>query len=232
LRAVFLDAGGTLLHEVPSRFAIYAQAARAHGLDVDEPALRRAMLAAHDALPLQIGPHYRYSHGWFEAFIADVFVARLGLDRRRLAPLESELFERFASAATFELYPGAHELVRAIRALGLRVGVVSNWSETLPALLDGLGLARELDFLVVSALERCEKPEPAIFQLALRRAGANPNEAAHVGDCPVRDVRGAQALGILAVHVDRERTRAAPQADHTVNELNELPAWIRAQTTM
>jgi putative hydrolase of the HAD superfamily len=224
---VLLDAGGTLLHEQPSRFEIYAQVARARGLDVLEPAMKQAMLNAHDSLPREIGPHFRYSSGWFEAFLENVFVDQLGLEPGRLGPLSRELFARFEDPASFRLYPGALELVRSLRALGLRIGVVSNWSPALPGVLEGLGLARELDFQVISALERCEKPERAIFELALQRAGANPDEAAHVGDCPERDVRGAQALGILALRVDRRGAPSTSTADHTVNDLIELEAWMR-----
>lgn len=231
LRAVFLDAGGTLLSESPSRYAIYAAVAATHGVVRSEDELRRAMHAAHDELPRELGAHFRYSRGWFEAFIERVFVGQLGVDECQLECLRSELFERFESPATFRLFPGALELVRSLRGLGLRVGVVSNWSESLPGILAGLGLADQLDFSVVSALERCEKPERAIFELALTRAGANPHEAAHVGDCPERDVRGAQSLGILAALVDRSGAQATSHSERTCADLFEVERWIRELAT-
>jgi putative hydrolase of the HAD superfamily len=228
---VLLDAGGTLLHEEPSRFEIYAQVGRAYGLDVREPAMKQAMINAHDALPRVIGSHFRYSTAWFDAFIERVFVDQYGLEPAHLEALTRELFARFEDPATFRLFPGALELVRSLRERGLRVGIVSNWSAALPGILDSLGLGRELDFQVISALERCEKPEPEIFKLALQRAGANPSEAAHVGDCPERDVRGAQALGILAIRVDRRGAPSTSTADHTVKDLIELEAWMRETAT-
>lgn len=237
LRAVFLDAGGTLLHEDPPRHAIYAEAARRRGLAVDDARMKAAMWRAHERLPRELGPHFRYSRGWFEAFIEDVFVAQLGLAPSALADVRRELFARFEDAATFRLFPGAAASIAALRAAGLKVGVVSNWSEALPGVLAGLGLARELDFLLVSAVERCEKPEPAIFRRALELAGANPDEAAHVGDDLERDVRGAQALGILTVWVDR-RSAADPRPpshlarpDLTVTGLNELERCLRERAT-
>ncbi len=231
LRAVFLDAGGTLLHESPSRWEIYADAARAHGLSSSAAELREAMIRAHDELPRELGPHFRYSRGWFEAFIERVFAQRLGLARERLPQLQRELFARFEAPGTFRLFPGARELIRSARALGLKVGVVSNWSESLPGILAGLGLAEELDFTVVSALERCEKPERAIFELALARSGVNPREAAHVGDCPERDVRGAGALGMLTALVERSGVASAAPADRTCADLFEVERWIRELAT-
>lgn len=228
---MFLDAGGTLLHESPSRYAIYAELAQANGARCSQERMRQVMQAAHDELPRELGAHFRYSRGWFEAFIERVFVGQLGLAEHDHLAVRRELLERFENPASFRLFPGALELVRSVRGLGLRVGVVSNWSETLPVLLEGLGLARELDFCVVSALERCEKPERAIFELALARAGANPDEAAHVGDCPERDVRGAKALGILAALIDRSGAHAQSDADRTCADLFEVERWIRELAT-
>lgn len=223
--AVFLDAGNTLLAEHPSRAEIYAEVARAHGLAVDVEELRGRMQRAHAELPREIGPHFRYSEGWFAAFIERVLSDGLGLERRALPAVQAELFARFADPRTFRLEPGARELVGALKARGLVVGVISNWSERLPGLLDGLGLARQLDFAVVSALERCEKPEPRIFELALARAGVAPGLALHAGDDLRRDVHGAQAVGILPVHVDR--AGSGPAGPHArVRDLGELKRWI------
>lgn len=202
LAAVFLDAGGTLLRERSSRAAIYAEAAREAGLDVGELEMRERMYRIHAALPRSVGPHFRYSRGWFRAFIEGLFVGELGLPPGRLPPLAERLFERFADPGTYTLLPGAAGLVEGLARRDLCVAVVSNWSEALPGLLQGLGLARHLRFSVVSALEGCEKPEPEIFERALARAGVPPSLALHAGNDVERDVRGARAAGILPVLVN------------------------------
>jgi FMN phosphatase YigB (HAD superfamily) len=43
------------------------------------------------------------------------------------------------------------------------------------------------------------KPDPTIFQLALKRAGCSPNEAVHVGDSYEKDVLGARRIGIMPI---------------------------------
>ena len=225
LRAVLLDAGNTLIVERESRAALYAAAARARGLTVDDDAMLAHMKRAHAELPREIGAHFHYSEGWFACFIERVFVERLGLDRSALARVQAELLERFADPATFRVLPGAFELVRELRARGLVVGVVSNWSERLPDLLEGLGLARELDFIVVSALERCEKPEPRIFAVALERARVGAAQALHVGDDLEADVHGARALGILPIQLARDSSSST--GTHVrVRDLHELKRWI------
>jgi putative hydrolase of the HAD superfamily len=230
LSAVFLDAGGTLLTEEPPRVEIYRGAAARRGIEVSAPYLRDLMYRTHAELPRSLGEHFRYSQGWFRTFIARIFRDHLGLASRELGSLEDELFTRFADPRTFRLFPGAIELARDLRARGLRVGVLSNWSESLPGVLAGLGLDRELDFVLVSAVERCEKPEPEIFQRALARAGVDAAHALHAGDDLVRDVQGARAVGILPVLVRSERGAAStPDTDDgtaRVADLIELKQWI------
>ena len=67
-----------------------------------------------------------------------------------------------------------------------------------------LGLAETLDFVVTSADLRAEKPDRAIFERALFRAGAAAEESVHVGDHLERDVRGALNAGMRAILVDRD----------------------------
>lgn len=225
LRAVFLDAGGTLLHEEPDRAEIYRQAAAAEGFEVPHDEMLRRMRAAHAELPRELGSRFRYSEGWFSHLIEHVFARGLGLDPRRLSAVERRLFERFADPATFRLHEGARELVAGLKARGIVVGVISNWSERLPGILEGLGLARELDFVLSSSLERCEKPEPEIFRRALERARVAPEQAVHAGDDLERDVQGARAAGILPVLIDW--TGACADADCArVADLIELRRWI------
>ncbi len=203
LRAVFIDAGNTLLDEACSRFEIYAAEARAEGFAVSAERMKSWMGAVHDELPRVVDDGYRYSDPWFRAFIESIFVGRLGLARSRLAALQERLFERFSNPATYRAFPGAAELLRDLRAAGLVVGIVSNWSPRLPRVLSGLGLGQgAVDLVVCSAEERVEKPDPEIFRRALERAGVSAGEALHAGDHPRKDVAGARSAGLDALLVD------------------------------
>jgi putative hydrolase of the HAD superfamily len=224
LRAVFLDVGNTLVRERPSRFEIYAQCAREHGLDVTTERMNQLMRQAHRELPREIAGAWRYTDRWFEAYIERIFGVELGLPRERLAQLSRELFARFSDPATFELYPGALELCARLRARGLVVGLVSNWSHRLPRLLEDLGLAAQLDFALCSALERAEKPDGEIFERALQRAGARADEALHAGDDLLKDFHGARRAGLRAVLVDH--TRAGGEPAPRVHSLEELGDWV------
>lgn len=228
IRALLLDAGGTLLAEKSSRQAMYAEAARRHGITVDESAMRGCMHRAHAALPRTVDGHWRYSKPWFEAFIADIFVRQLGLDPRELEALSAELFEAFADARNFRLLPGAKELLASAERRGIRRAVVSNWSPSLAALLDGLGVLAAFDAVLISADEELEKPDRQFFERALARLNVRGPEALHVGNDPVQDVRGASECGIHALLFDPDGAHAKLGLP-SVRALAEIIPWIDEQ---
>ena len=94
--------------------------------------------------------------------------------------------------------------LRAARQAGLKVGVLSNFSFLLPLILEDLGLLAMFDLVVYSAEAGAEKPDPAIFREAVRRAGVSAAEAMHVGDTYEEDVLGAIAAGLRPVLLDRD----------------------------
>ena len=59
------------------------------------------------------------------------------------------------------------------------------------------------DELVISEAAGVHKPDPAIFDLALRAARATPAEAVMLGDSWENDVMGAIRAGIAAAWLDR-----------------------------
>jgi len=227
LKSVFLDVGDTLISERQARAEIYARAARDFGLQVDAARMAELMRDARAGLPREIDGTFRYSDAWFEAFIERIFGAGLGLAREHLPGLTRGLFERFSDPATFHVYPGAFELLERLREQGLTVGIVSNWSARLTILLERLGIAEQVDFVLSSAVVGCEKPEPGIFERALSLCSAAPEEALHAGDHPEHDVLAARRVGIdgvLVDHAGRFARRDLPR----VTSLGELLRWIES----
>ena len=230
IEAVLLDVGGTLLSEHPARAVIYASAARERGLEVSDSDMRDLMHRTARALPRRVEGRFRYSTAWFKRFIRRLFADSLGLDAGALPRLEQELFARFADPHTFRLYPGTLELLDSLRARGLGLGIVSNWSEQLPGILDGLGIGERVDFVLASAIEGCEKPGPEIFRRALERTGTVPERTVHAGNDLELDVRGAIGSGILPVLVDHGRRGTWPRGVDLVGDLFELEQWIAERT--
>jgi putative hydrolase of the HAD superfamily len=134
------------------------------------------------------------------------------------------LTEALLAALRFRPFPEVPAVLRAARASGVRLVVVSNWDVSLHDVLVETGLAPLLDATVTSAEVGTAKPAPAIFMHALGFAGVAAHEAIHVGDSVEHDVVGARAAGIEPLLVVRaEKDERAPVAGvRTIRSLQPL----------
>lgn len=89
-------------------------------------------------------------------------------------------------------------LIRYLRGAGYRTALLSNASASLRQRMEQLGIADVFDVIVVSGCEGLVKPDPAIFELALRRLGVQAEEAVFVDDFRV-NVAAARQVGLHAV---------------------------------
>lgn len=210
IRAVTFDVTHTLIH-CPRLGEIYAEVLDRHGIRVDpEEAVRLVRLVWQELACVADPSRDRFtSHpegppGWWKRFLERL------CEHLEVAPpsrfAAAELFARFGRADSWEVYPDVPDALAALRARGLRLGVISNWDPRLPDVLDGLGLTPSLDAVVYSSAIGAEKPDRRIFESALRSLGGIAvGEALHVGDGRLEDVEGAQAVGMHALHLTRGR---------------------------
>ncbi|HMO97396.1 MAG TPA: HAD-IA family hydrolase, partial [Tepidiformaceae bacterium] len=94
----------------------------------------------------------------------------------------------------------------AARAMGLRVGVVSNSEGKLPELFAAVGLGDAFEVIVDSAIEGVRKPDPEIYLLAARRLGAAARDCLAFEDAPA-GIQSARAAGMTVWAVRTEYTR-------------------------
>ena len=121
----------------------------------------------------------------------------------------------------------AEACLRWAREQGYRAFVVTDAD---PYFLHDIMPRTGLDALwdgAVTASEAGEpKPDPALFRLALQRAGASAVDAVMVGDSYERDVLGARSAGIArAVLVDRHKARTVDDVP-VISSLLSLPAAL------
>ena len=201
LRAVLFDAGGTLIH--PDYRRVAAVLERVLGRAPAHAAFREAEYAGRAAVEEAMAAERGTRDGdrWTVHFAAMLGAMGFRADevRRVAPPLVAE--HRRGNLWTVP-EPGAAEALAALRAAGYTVGVVSNADGTVDRLLAGAGLAADLAFVVDSGSVGVEKPDPAIFRLALDRAGVGADEALYVGDLYPVDVVGARRAGIEPVLLD------------------------------
>ena len=117
----------------------------------------------------------------------------------------------------FELYVDAQPVLRALKRRGLRLAVVSNWHRGLDSFCHETDLSDLLDAVISSADIRIEKPDPRIFDEAVRRLRAKRDRIVHIGDSPDDDFGGAIAAGLRAILIDRGNLYATH-----INRINGL----------
>ncbi len=163
--------------------------------------------------------------GFWRRFVGAVY-ARVG-GGEMPDPLLAGLIAHFRQELHWTLYPEVPAVLAALRAMGLKLVVVSNWDSSLPSLLARLGLGDAFDDVIASAVVGASKPDRGIFDEALRRAGVAPAAALHVGDSLIDDYHGARAAGLHALLVDRGGL--VPEGYETIRSLSELPPLVLAR---
>jgi HAD superfamily hydrolase (TIGR01509 family) len=93
----------------------------------------------------------------------------------------------------WRLYADTLPVLRALRAAGVGVAMVSNIGFDLRPLAAALGLGDLVDAYALSYEVGACKPAPDIFRAALDDLGVRPRDALMVGDTPAD--AGAAALG-------------------------------------
>jgi putative hydrolase of the HAD superfamily len=150
-------------------------------------------------------------------------------------PVASAEPERLLAALmegiAFAAYADAARALRELRALGLRLVVVSNWDVSLHERLAETGLTPLLDGAVASVEVGAAKPDGAPFARGLELAGGIAPEAAwHVGDDLEADIAGARAAGLRPVLLDRDGDHRGPPDVPVLRGLDALPALIRTES--
>jgi 2-haloacid dehalogenase len=97
---------------------------------------------------------------------------------------------------------GTLAIVRELRAAGVPVYALSNWSAEMYVLTRPLyPFFDELDGVFISGEVGVAKPDPAIFGLFLERFGLTAEEIVFIDDSPA-NVAAARALGIESIRFD------------------------------
>ena len=215
LRAVLFDRDGTV---AVTDGSVYREAA--------EWLAARTGLDAHVTLQALTEQWRAHAEGWrevrgedgearFWAAYMETLSRRLGLgEEDAQALLDTFPYERYLRAA-----PGAREVLSALQARGLRIGVLSNTFPSILRTLEAVELADLVDVAVASCTVGVHKPEAGAYRYALERLGLPARAVLFVDDLP-ENVEAARALGMPAVQIDLNG--AVEEAVHSLQELLAL----------
>lgn len=146
--------------------------------------------------------------------------------------LDEELFRSYSDARRqsvdlLELHDDAVETIRALRARGLKIGILTNGpSELQRRKLRRIGIESEMDAVAVSEEIDAWKPDPEAYKRAVALLGLEPGEVAMVGDNVENDVAGALAAGLAAAVWVERAPGELPEGAHLAKELAEVPRLL------
>jgi putative hydrolase of the HAD superfamily len=134
--------------------------------------------------------------------------------------------------AKMQLFPDALACLRAWRATGVRLGMVTNGDASQQRdKIARHALADYFEVIVIEGEFGAGKPDEAVYRHALDTLGARPGETCMVGDHLDFDVAGAQRLGIRGIWIDRLGAGlpagCAVRPDAIIRALTELPGALR-----
>lgn len=236
IKAIFFDVGHTLITTAQPTSAVCQRVLSAHGYSCERERVKAAM---HTADADYTARYHTPNHDWASPQTIQALWLRYYRHVFELLPLPQlqpaqadalahELISWYGQPAAWQPFPDALPVLADLHARGLLLGAVSDWSATLTPILHAHGFSRYLDFVLSSGNIGFCKPHAHFYQLALQRAGVAPHEAIHIGDSYYADVRGARAVGITPVLLDRGGT-LPPLDCTTIRDLHELERVISDQ---
>jgi putative hydrolase of the HAD superfamily len=139
-------------------------------------------------------------------------------------PEAEKIFWYHVSAGA--MMPNAGRIIDYINANDIRSGVISNIGFSGAALTERINRLlpqNKFEFIIASSEYMFRKPNPMLFELALKKAGLNANDVWFCGDNIKADVDGSVAVGIFPVWYEdqtmenpsrKQYKDAVPDCDH------------------
>ena len=116
-------------------------------------------------------------------------------------------------------YPDAVPTLAELTRRGYKLGVIANQKYGTKLRLKSWNLLRLFEVIAASAELGMSKPDPAIFEWALKQADCSPQNAVMVGDRMDNDMAPANRLGMHSVRLKRGLgAYHEPQSDDEVPE--------------
>ena len=232
IKAILFDLDGTLRHSVPEASNVSSEYAATLGLDISEEDRQR-------------GVRWEYLYWASSPDLRDDLIAHspdtedfwIEYSRRRLiavgaSPKWAAEHAAQVSAHMGEMYrPESivpEDVRRALPVLqeaGYYMAVLSNRDKPFHDVMESHELTSFFEFSLAAGEVGIYKPEPGVFEHALKHANLNASEVAYVGDNYFADIVGARRAGLRPVLYDPKGI--FPEANcTTIKSFDELKSVI------
>ena len=226
IKAVSLDAAGTLIKVADPVAEVYARIAAKYDAELDLKLLGNGFRTHFPAMPPMAflaedeAARTRLERGWWRTLVRRVVSGAGNIDA--FDEFFDDLYAHYAAPSAWMPYPEVLPLLEDLRAAGYRIAILSNFDSRLIAVLNGLDLTDRVDDILYSTRIGAAKPDPAAFAAVVTALGSPLEQCLHVGDDRKADLEGAQNAGLAVRFLDRR-----PKSQHNrklpnIADLDEL----------
>jgi len=231
IKAIFFDLDGTLRHSVPHGGDVFSDYVATLGLQIKQEDRIR-------------GTRWEHFYWASSPDLRDDLMAHSGetenfwieYSRRRLIALGASPAWALTYAPKVSIHMGAEyrpesvvpdevrETLVQLKEAGYLMAVLSNRDKPFIDVLENHKISEFFDFSMAGGEVNSYKPEPGLFEHALKRSKLTAQEAMYVGDNYFADIVGARRAGLVPVLFDPDGI--FPEADCTIirsfTELNSI----------
>ena len=224
-KVIFFDAVGTLFGVKGSVGKIYQQLASQHGVVVSAKDLDRAFGYAFTNSPTLAFettnsiPQQEYQW-WYRVVKLTFQEAKVFHKFTNFELFFQELYVYFATKKPWNIYLDTVESLRCWQQKKVELGIISNFDTRIYQVLELLKLKSYFSSITISSESGSAKPDSLIFEKALRKHNCQPEQAWHIGDSLREDYQGANAVGIKAFLLKRDKQKT--QVKNQLPNLNSL----------
>jgi putative hydrolase of the HAD superfamily len=230
IRAVFFDLYHTLVHYEPPQEELEANALEEFGINTDADVFNRPMAVANEFIYQEIARRPLSKRSREETMALYAQFQRIVLKEAGIEPDEKLVLAMLGKMREFKtklvLFDDVVPTLDDLKRRGLILGLISNVERDLTATLNELGLPSWLDIVVTSLDAGFNKPQPEIFEEAMRQAGVQPSQAIYVGDQYQIDCVGADHAGMKGILLDRGDYFKEITNCPRIRSLAELTAYL------
>jgi putative hydrolase of the HAD superfamily len=148
-------------------------------------------------------------------------LCQFGIDDRSLGEAMASGFIEGISSRTY-LFPHAIEILEYLFPKYPLHIITNGFEEVQFSKLKNSGMDRYFTSVITSEEACSKKPDPEIFQYALRKTGALAEDSLMIGDDLEVDIKGARLMGIDQLYVNHDKVSHDEQVTMEVFSLNEI----------
>lgn len=119
------------------------------------------------------------------------------------------------------LFPEVIEVMEYFKNRNYKIGIISDTSPSLQLTLENLGLGKYIDSYTCSDLVGVGKPDPLIYNTALKSLNVKSVESIYVDDYDI-EADGARNIGFTSFHIDRSGNKKS----WTIKSLKEIIDFV------